>query len=266
MSQTNQDDVPEGVDLIIRPRMKDLGGFQVGRVLPYAKRRMVGPFIFFDQMGPSVFAPGTGVDVRPHPHIGLATVTYLFDGELRHRDNLGVDQVIRPGEVNWMTAGKGIVHSERTDDEPRAKGQTLFGIQTWVALPTDDEETDPAFQHFAADDLPVFERDGTVYRLIAGTAMGQQSPVQTFSPIYYLAADAKPGAAIDPVHEHQERAIYVVEGAITINGGKVGAGEMAVFTDDATINAAAVEQSRLMLLGGEALGKRNIWWNLVASD
>ncbi|MBI1393941.1 MAG: pirin family protein [Alphaproteobacteria bacterium] len=258
--------LPDSVDLLIEPRSRDLGGFTVGRVLPYAKRRLVGPFIFFDVMGPSRFAPGEGVDVRPHPHIGLATVTYLFEGELRHRDNLGCDQVIRPGDVNWMTAGRGIVHSERTDDAPRAAGQRLYGIQTWVALPASDEETAPSFHHHPAADLPTIERDGATYTLIAGAAFGAVSPVRTFSPIYYAAVDADAGAPIDPVAEHVERAIYVVDGPVEIDGTRIPENTMAVLKSGASPKIRATEMSRLMLLGGANIGERKIWWNLVATD
>ncbi|MEO1014141.1 MAG: pirin family protein [Pseudomonadota bacterium] len=257
---------PPGVSLLIEPRAKDLGGFTVGRVLPYAKRRLVGPFIFFDEMGPSTFKPGAGVDVRPHPHIGLATVTYLFEGELRHRDNLGFDQVIRPGDVNWMTAGRGIVHSERTDDAPRRNGQSLHGIQTWVALPASDEETAPSFHHHPGDSLPRIERDGARYHLIAGAALGAASPVKTYSPIYYIAADADAGAKIDPVTEHEERAIYVVDGEIEIDGVAVGPCAMAVFEDGAAPAIRAKKKTRAMLLGGANVGERKIWWNFVASS
>ncbi len=257
---------PPGVSLLIEPRTRDLGGFTVGRVLPYAKRRLVGPFIFFDEMGPSDFPPGAGVDVRPHPHIGLATVTYLFEGELRHRDNLGFDQVIRPGDVNWMTAGRGIAHSERTDEGPRRNGQRLHGIQTWVALPISDEETAPSFHHHPAGDLPRIERTGATYHLIAGTALGVASPVKTFSPIFYLALTAEAGAQIDPVTEHEERAIYVVDGEIEIDGSIVGAQTMAVLQDGAAPAIRARKATRAMLLGGANVGARKIWWNFVASS
>lgn len=215
---------------------------------------------------PSAFAPGTGVDVRPHPHIGLATVTYLFEGELRHRDNLGSDQLIRPGDVNWMTAGRGIVHSERTDDGPRQSGQTLYGVQTWVALPDADQATAPAFHHHPAASLPAIAREGARYRLIAGSALGATSPVRTFSPMFYIAAEADAGAAIDPVVEHEERAIHVLEGSIEIDGVPVPAPGMAVLARGATPAIRASADSRLMLLGGASIGERKIWWNLVATD
>ena len=202
------------ISIVIEPRTRDLGGFTVGRVLPFAKRRTVGPFIFFDEMGPAAFPPGAGIDVRPHPHIGLATVTYLFEGEIRHRDSLGMDQVIRPGDVNWMTAGRGIAHSERTDDEPRKNGQKMHGIQSWVALPEASEETDPAFHHHPKSSLPVIERPGLLMRLIAGSAFGETSPAKTFSPMFYLGAEAEAGADIPLPDDHEERALYILDGAV----------------------------------------------------
>lgn len=254
------------ISIIIEPRTRDLGGFTVGRVLPFAKRRTVGPFIFFDEMGPADFAPGTGIDVRPHPHIGLATVTYLFDGEIRHRDNLGFDQVIRPGDVNWMTAGRGIVHSERTDEAPRKNGQKMHGVQSWVALPEAAEETAPAFHHHPKASLPVMTRDGLVMRLIAGTAFGETSPVETFSPIFYLGAEAEKGANIPLPDDHEERAIYVLDGAVEIDGERHERGRMIVFEPGAMPEIIATSPSRLMLLGGAPIGKRFIWWNLVSSS
>ncbi|MEL7485808.1 MAG: pirin family protein [Pseudomonadota bacterium] len=254
------------VEMLISPRMRDLGGFSVGRVLPYAKRRMVGPFIFFDEIGPADFAPGDGIDVRPHPHIGLATVTYLFDGELRHKDDLGFDQLIRPGDVNWMTAGRGIVHSERTDDETRRAGQTMHGIQSWVALPPQYEETDPAFHHHPKETLPFIERGGAEIRVIAGEAFGAISPVQTFSPIFYAAAAAASGVEIPMPETHQERALYVLRGAVDIDGEYVSAQTMAVIAEGAQPRIIAQDDCRVMLLGGAPLGPRHIWWNFVSSS
>lgn len=254
------------IDMIIEPRTRDLGGFTVGRVLPYAKRRMVGPFIFLDEMGPADFKPGTGIDVRPHPHIGLATVTYLFNGEIRHRDNLGFDQVIRPGDVNWMTAGRGIVHSERTDEEPRANGQKMHGIQSWIALPEEAEETAPEFHHHPKASLPVIEKDGAVMRLIAGAAYGETSPVKTFSAMFYLGVEAQEGAAIDLPEDHEERALYIVDGGVTVDGERHDAGRMLVFNKNDNPEVRTTAASKLMLLGGAPLGKRLIWWNLVASS
>jgi len=254
------------IELIITPRTRDLGGFTVGRVLPYAKRRMVGPFVFFDEMGPADFAPGTGIDVRPHPHIGLATVTYMFDGEIRHRDSLGFDQVIRPGDVNWMTAGRGISHSERTDDDRRKTGQHMHGIQSWVALPEDDEETAPAFHHHSKETLPIIEREGISMRLIAGSAYGETSPVKTFSPIFYLGVEAEPGAVLELPREHEERALYIVSGRLRVDGEDHEGGRMIVFRDGAMAEIETTAASQLMLLGGAPLGPRHIWWNLVATD
>jgi len=253
------------ISIIIEPRTRDLGGFTVGRVLPYAKRRTVGPFIFFDEMGPADFKPGTGIDVRPHPHIGLATVTYLFDGELRHRDNLGCDQVIRPGDVNWMIAGRGIVHSERTDAGPRETGQRMHGIQSWFALPEADEETAPEFHHHPKESLPVIERSGLTMRLIAGSAFGETSPAKTFSPMFYLGAEAEAQAVIAIPEEHEERAIYILSGAVSIDGIRHESGRMIVFKPGAAPDIKALEPSRLMLLGGAPMSKRHIWWNLVSS-
>ena len=252
------------VDMIIEPRRRDLGGFEVGRVLPYAKRRMVGPFIFFDEMGPADFAPGKGMDVRPHPHIGLSTVTYMFSGELRHKDSLGFDQVIRPGDVNWMTAGAGIAHSERTDADRRANGQHMHGIQSWIALPDDAAETAPEFHHHPKADLPVIERDGAVMRLIAGRAFGETSPVKTYSPMFYLAVEAEAGATIETPPDDPERALYIVDGAARIDGKVYEAKRMIVFAPDAAPVIETTAASRMMMLGGAPVGKRLIWWNFVA--
>ncbi len=254
------------VEIIIEKRRRDLGGFFVGRVLPFAKRRMVGPFIFLDEMGPAEFAPGDGVAVRPHPHIGLATVTYLFDGEIRHKDNLGFDQVIRPGDVNWMTSGRGIVHSERTDDALRAKGHKLHGVQSWVALPEADEETAPSFHHHPRVTLPLIERPGLQMRLITGGAYGETSPVKTFSEMFYLGAEAEKDARIALPAGHDERALYLVSGALSVNGADVAPGRLLVFAKGSDPKIVATAPSRLMLLGGAPLGPRLIWWNFVASS
>ncbi len=253
------------IELIIEPRSRDLGGFQVGRVLPFAKRRTVGPFIFFDVIGPAVFKPGKGIDVRPHPHIGLATVTYLFSGELRHRDSLGSDQIIRPGDVNWMTAGRGITHSERTDDASRENGQTMHGIQSWVALPETAEETEPAFHHHPKTTLPVSEQNGVVMRVIAGSAYGMTSPVKTFSPMFYVAVEASKNATLTLPPEYEERSLFIVEGEITIDGKKYANGQMLVFTANANPNIRMTPGTKLILLGGAPIGPRIIWWNLVAT-
>lgn len=256
----------DAIDLIISPRTKDIGSFEVRRALPYAKRRTVGPFIFFDHMGPATFAPGAGIDVRPHPHIGLATVTFLFDGEIDHRDSLGFHQPIQPGDVNWMTAGRGIVHSERTGEKTRAAGHTLHGIQTWIALPVKDEETAPAFHHHPADTLPLIEQDGASLRLIAGTAYGETSPVATFSPMFYLGGQLDAGANFTVTNEHEERAVYVVDGSCNIDDQEITEGQMAVLTTGTDVRLQTDTGARIMLAGGAPLdGTRLIWWNLVAS-
>ncbi len=253
------------VALMIAPRTRDLGdGFLVRRILPYAKRRMVGPFVFLDEMGPVDFAPGTGLDVRPHPHIGLATVTYLFEGEIRHRDSIGYDQIIRPGDVNWMTAGRGVAHSERTDAGPR--GQRLHGVQSWVALPESDAETDPAFFHHPKAALPVLERGGAVLTLIAGRGFGAVSPAKTYSPMFYLAVDAKAGAAIPLPDDYAERAAYVVSGRLSVHGTPVEEKTMVVFEEGAAPKLRAETPCRVMLLGGAPVGPRVLWWNFVASS
>jgi redox-sensitive bicupin YhaK (pirin superfamily) len=257
--------MPSAVELVIEPRARDLGGFEVRRILPYARRRMVGPFVFLDHIGPAVFAPGTGVDVRPHPHIGLATVTYLFEGEMMHRDSVGAVQNIMPGDVNWMTAGRGIVHSERTAPEARARGLRMHGMQSWVALPVEHEECEPSFHHHPAASLPTIERDGVRLRLIAGTAYGAESPVGVFSPTFYMDADMPAGCSLALPDEHEERAAYVAQGAVEVEGEAHGEGRMVVFARGATATVTAREPSRVMLLGGADIGPRHIWWNLVSS-
>lgn len=255
------------IEFLIRAKEKDLGGFAVRRVLPHAKRRLVGPFIFFDHIGPAVFEPGQGIDVRPHPHIGLATVTYLFDGEMDHRDSLGVHQTIFPGDVNWMTAGRGIVHSERTGPEARQAGFTMHGIQTWVALPEAFEEADPEFHHHGKTELPVIERGGARLRVILGTAYGAESPVRVFSPTLYVHAECPMGAQIDMTDEHEERAVYVAKGRITLAGESLSEGDMAILAPGSTPRAEAAEDSIVMLCGGAPFpGKRHIFWNFVSSN
>ncbi len=254
------------MEMVIPARRRSLGGFEVGRVLPFAKRRMVGPFIFLDHMGP-VDLPAhvpQSTDVRPHPHIGLSTVTYLFNGEITHRDSLGVEQVIRPGEVNWMTAGRGISHSERFDGMRRDGGR-VDGIQAWVALPEADEECVPAFAHHAAADLPLIEERGFKARLIAGSAFGATSPVTTSSPLFYLDAVLAAGAIATLPGGHPERAAYIASGRVTVDGQDHEAGRMLVFAAGENVTIRAAEPSRLMLLGGEPLGPRHIWWNFVSS-
>ncbi|MBV9078844.1 MAG: pirin family protein [Methylobacteriaceae bacterium] len=256
----------DAIETLIVPRARDLGSFEVRRALPSAKRQMIGPFIFFDQMGPAEFLLGQGMDVRPHPHIGLSTVTYLFDGEVMHRDSLGTSLPIRPGELNWMTAGRGIAHSERTAPELRASGSKLFGIQSWVALSARDEETDPGFVHYDADAMPVVTGEGKTVRVICGELLGARSPVAASSPTIYADCELEAGASlpVDPVHE--ERAIYTVSGAIDIAGDGFGPGQLLVFRPGDRITVKALERSRFMLLGGEPMdGPRHIWWNFVSS-
>jgi redox-sensitive bicupin YhaK (pirin superfamily) len=259
----------EGVEQVILPPVRDLGdGFSVRRALPSAHRRMVGPFIFFDQMGPAAFRGGEGLDVRPHPHIGLATVTYLLEGEILHRDSVGSVQPIRPGEVNWMTAGSGIVHSERTGPDVRAADSALFGLQTWLALPVAMEEAAPDFAHYKAQEIPVIEAEGTRLTLIAGTSDGLISPVKTFSDLVYADIELAPGARYQLKAEHVERAIYVVGGAIEVIGQTEGfaTGELVVFKPGAEIVVHAPQGARLMLIGGEPFPeKRHIFWNFVSS-
>ncbi|MEM9169834.1 MAG: pirin family protein [Pseudomonadota bacterium] len=261
------DEPPPSVDLVIAPRPRDLGGFTVRRVLPYAKRRLVGPFVFFDEMGPATFAPGEGVDVRPHPHIGLATVTYLFDGALRHRDTLGKDQIIRPGDLNWMSAGRGVAHSERTDPETRAAGHKLHGLQLWAALPEADAESAPWFEHHPKDALPEIETDGARSRLIAGTAFGQVAPVRATGATYYYVTEAEAGAAVPTPADAAERAIYVVDGSVTIDGAALAEKSMAVFKTGAQPGVrAGADGARVASIGGDPFGQRVIDWNFVASD
>jgi hypothetical protein len=254
------------VDLVIEPRLRDLGGFAVRRILPYAKRRMVGPFIFLDEFGPVELPAGQGIDVRPHPHIGLSTVTYLFDGEIMHRDSLGVSQAIRPGAVNWMTAGRGIVHSERSGDGERARDKTLHGMQSWVALPLAQEEVEPSFIHHAVDSLPVIEDDGLWMRLVAGRAYGQAAPVAVSSDLFYLHAEIRAGAGLALPDDHAERAVYVVSGAVELGGTSYGPATLAVLKPGMPARLTAIDASRIMLLGGAPLeGRRHIWWNFVSS-
>lgn len=255
------------IELVIAQRRKDLGGFEVGRVLPYAPRRMVGPFVFFDHMGPAQFAPGIPktVDVRPHPHIGLSTVTYLFEGEIMHRDSVGSAQPIRPGELNWMTSGRGITHSERFE-RARLEGGPLHGIQAWVALPEKDEETDPAFHHYGAAALPTFEDGGAWGRLIAGESAGLSAPVRTHSPMFYVHWVLQPGASASVPAEYPERALYVAQGEIDVAGQRFAAGQMIVLTPGDAVTFRAETPATVMALGGEPLGPRFIEWNFVHSS
>ena len=259
---------PLPVETVVVPHASDLGGgFKVMRALPSVQRRMVGPFVFLDQMGPVELAAGSGLDVRPHPHIGLATVTYLFDGEILHRDSLGSVQPIRPGELNWMTAGRGIVHSERTPPELRPSGPRLAGLQAWGALPARDEESEPAFAHHGAAELPVIDAPGLSVRLIAGEAFGARSPVATCSPLFYADVTLAPPARLQVPIEHVERAAYIVAGSIAIDGVAYSAGQLLVLRRGAEVVITASSATRLMLLGGEPLdGPRHVWWNFVSSS
>ena len=255
------------IELVIDQRRRDLGGFEVGRVLPHAGHRMVGPFIFFDHMGPATFQAGfpRTVDVRPHPHIGLSTVSYLFEGSMTHRDSVGSTEVILPGEVNWMTAGRGITHSERFE-ELRAHGGTMNGIQAWVALPAEEEEIDPAFAHHGPDDLPTYEGGGMWARLIAGKAFGAEAKVKTHSPMFYVHWALDAGATAQLPAEYPERAAYVAQGIVEIGGQQIHEGQMAVFQLGMTVPIKAVTNAIVMLLGGEPVGERFIEWNFVASS
>ena len=254
------------IALVVEARPRDLGGFGVRRALPSTGRRMVGPFIFFDHIGPSEMPPGHGIDVRPHPHIALATVTYLFAGEMDHRDSLGSYQTIKPGDVNWMLAGRGIAHSERTGEEARRRGGPLHGIQSWVALPTADEENAPRFDHHPAATIPHLARPGAALQIVAGTAYGARSPVGVCSPTLYVAATLEAGATLPLPDEHPERAIYVVEGEVSVGPRRLAPGAMAVFNPGAA-EVRAVAPSRFVLIGGAPVdGERHIWWNFVASS
>jgi redox-sensitive bicupin YhaK (pirin superfamily) len=251
---------------VIAARGRDLGGFSVRRVLPADGRQMVGPFIFFDHLGPAEFSPGSGIDVRPHPHIALATVTYLYSGVLRHRDSLGTVQDIRPGDVNWMTAGRGIAHSERTPPPERAAGAAIHGIQSWFALPDGHEDVEPSFAHHAADDLPQLQLGGVQMRIIAGHGFGLRSPVATLWPTLYADARLRDNAVLEVPHEHTERAAYVVSGAIAVGAHTVSAGQMVMLDEARTASLRAIGDSTVMLLGGERFPTpRYIWWNFVAS-
>lgn len=255
------------LDLVIVPRVRDLGdGFNVRRALPHGRRQMVGPFIFFDHFGPVQFIAGHGMDVRPHPHIGLATVTYLFDGSILHRDSEGNIQEIVPGAMNLMTAGRGIAHSERTPDLQRANGQQMLGLQSWIALPAGKEEIDPSFQHFGAATLPVVEDKGAKARIIAGSAFGATSPVTMVSDWFYVEVTAEAGVAVPLDDTYEERAIYLVDGEVDIAGEKFAAPQMLIFRPGDRITVKPVTKTRMMFLGGTAMeGPRHIWWNFVSS-
>lgn len=254
------------IEMVIESRERDLGGFTVRRILPYATHRMVGPFIFFDHMGPADFAPGSGMDVRPHPHIHLATVTYLFEGVIRHRDSLGSDQNIEPGAVNWMTAGRGIVHSERTPAEARASGSRLNGIQLWVAVPEAAEEIAPSFIHHPSNSLPEFEVGGVRLKLLLGSAFGRSSPAKVHSEMFYADAHFSAGATLALPGAGIESAFYVVDGRVSVEGREIGPQTMVVAKDGEVLNVEALSPARLMLLGGAPVGKRQIFWNFVSSS
>ena len=267
----SSDRLPAGLDnleTLIIPRARDLGGFEVRRALPSPKRQMVGPFIFFDQIGPAEFITDGGIDVRPHPHIGLGTVTYLYQGEFEHRDSLGTHQMIHPGEVNWMLAGQGVTHSERTSEATRATQHKLFGIQTWIALPEDREDMAPDFEHHKETALPVLNDNGAQARLILGTAWGEQSPVTMQSEIFYADVTLAPYAQFPLPDNHEDRGIHIVQGSVEIAGDVFEAGRMMIFRPGDRLSVRAGPQgARLMALGGETLnGPRYIWWNFVSSS
>ncbi|HEV2898149.1 MAG TPA: pirin family protein [Pseudaminobacter sp.] len=255
------------IELMVIPNARDIGGFQVRRALPTARRRLVGPFIFFDRMGPAILRAGQALDVRPHPHIGLSTVTYLFDGKIRHRDSLGTEMVIAPGDVNLMTAGRGIVHSERTPEELRGTPMSVSGLQTWLALPDAKEETAPVFENTGRDLLPQFEFDGASGRVVMGSLSGIRSPVRTDTDTLYADIRLAPGARIKIPADAEERAIYVLDGTVTISGDEFPSDRLLVFKPGDEIVVSSEEGAHFMLFGGASLGsKRYIWWNFVSSS
>ncbi|MEO3431919.1 pirin family protein [Inquilinus sp. CAU 1745] len=258
----------DAIETLIVPRSRDLGGFEVRRALPAPKRQMVGPFIFFDQAGPAELLTGQGIDVRPHPHIGLGTVTYLYRGDFHHRDSTGADQIISPGALNWMVAGRGVTHSERTSEAARKGPNGLFGIQTWLALPDAHEDVAPSFEHHGKDKLPMIEDEGISVRLILGTAYGEVAPAKMFSETFYADVTLEPGRRLPMPDDHEDRGIYIVEGSISIAGQTFEASRMMVFRPGDRITVAAGDRgARLMILGGATLsGPRYIWWNFVASS
>ena len=259
------DTLSNAVSLIIPARERDLGGFQVRRVLPFAKHRMVGPWIFFDHMGPADFAPGIGINVRPHPHINLATVTYLFSGAILHRDSLGTRSVIVPGDINLMVAGKGIVHSEREEEAAQGKTRHLDGLQLWLALPEADEEMDPAFFHYDAHEIPGFNKDGVSVRVMMGEAYGLTSPVKTYAKTFYAEFKLTAGAIVDAPMTAEDRAVYVCAGVLDIDGQRLEPYQMAVLTTGAEAKITALDEAHFVIIGGEALTERHIYWNFVSS-
>lgn len=260
-------DPNDAVEMTILPRSRDIGGFEVSRVLPAIGKRMVGPFIFLDQMGPMTLAPQQGLDVRPHPHIGLSTVTYLFEGTILHRDSVGSVQAIEPGAVNWMTAGSGIAHSERTPPELRQQASRIFGMQSWVALPKTQEEIAPSFVHHGAATLPSFEMDGNQVRVIAGSVFGATAPVATASPLFYAEIRMPAGSSLAVPPEHQERAVYLIDGQIELDGKAFEAARLLVLKHGPALRLKALTPVHLLLLGGEPMdGPRYIWWNFVSSS
>ncbi len=262
-------DLSTAVDTIVIPRTSDIGNFEVRRALPSAQRRSVGPFVFLDEMGPALMPAEIGIDVRPHPHIGLETVTYLFDGSLVHRDSQNNTKTILPGEVNWMTAGRGIVHSERSSPEARAVAQRMFGLQMWVALPREHEETDPGFVHYGRDAQPVIEGEGVHVQVVAGSLFGKTSAVRTLSPLFYGDITLQPGASVDLPAEHEERAAYLAEGCVSVEGIQHDRGRLLVFAPGRTVTVTNTGNTpaRFAIVGGEPLdAPRFLWWNFVSSS
>jgi redox-sensitive bicupin YhaK (pirin superfamily) len=257
----------DAIETVIVPRARDIDDFEVRRALPSAQKQMVGPFIFFDQFGPALLKAGQGMDVRPHPHIGLSTVSWVFDGVIQHKDSLGYDQAIKPGELNWMTAGKGIVHSERSPAPDRLGDRQIYGIQSWVALPKKFEDVAPGFEHVASEELPHLEDDGVSLRLIAGHMFGVRSPVKTHSELFYGDVVLQAGARLPLPTDHEERGIYIVEGSVDVSGDRFEAGRLLVFHPRDPIVISSATGARFVLLGGEPMdGPRYVWWNFVASS
>ncbi|SRR6056297_2114863 len=252
------------IEMILKPRDKELGGFTVRRLLPTTKRNMIGPWVFFDHMGPADFPAGEGINVRPHPHVNLATVTYLFEGEILHRDSLGSEQVIRPGDINLMVAGRGIVHSERERPEVKAQAHRQHGLQLWLALPEKDEEIDPAFHNYPSEDLPTLEIGGVTVRVMMGTAYGATSPVRLFADTLYIEAHMQAGQTLS-LPAAEEQGLYVVSGSIHAQGTVIGRHEMAVFSNQPGVIVAAAEEARIAIVGGEKIGRRHIDWNFISS-